>query len=77
MYYLGIDVGSISTDLAVIDEKGTIQRQLYLKTKGRPLDAIRRALVYWGKNFPQKTSQAAARREAEGSWQEHLQAQIL
>ncbi|MCI8645982.1 MAG: 2-hydroxyglutaryl-CoA dehydratase [Firmicutes bacterium] len=51
MYYLGIDVGSISTDLAVIDEKGTIQRQLYLKTKGRPLDAIRRGLGILGEEF--------------------------
>lgn len=51
MYYLGIDVGSISTDLAVIDERGTIQRQLYLKTKGRPLDAIRRGLDILGEEF--------------------------
>lgn len=51
MYYLGIDVGSISTDLAVIDEAGTIKKQLYLKTKGRPLDAVRQGLCIMGEGF--------------------------
>ena len=44
MYFLGIDVGSISTDLVVIDEDCRIKEQLYLKTKGRPLNAIAEGL---------------------------------
>lgn len=51
MYYLGIDVGSISTDLVIIDKHGKIQRQLYLKTKGRPLNAIREGLSILGREF--------------------------
>ena len=51
MYFLGIDVGSISTDLVICDEKGRICRQLYLKTKGKPLDAVRQGLRSLGKEF--------------------------
>ena len=36
MYYLGIDVGSVSTDFVVMDDNLKIIDQLYLKTKGRP-----------------------------------------
>ncbi len=59
MYYLGIDVGSISTDLVMIDEKGKIQEQLYLKTKGRPLTAIRQGLRELEENFDSKTIRKA------------------
>lgn len=51
MYFLGIDVGSISTDLVVIDQKGQIQKQLYLKTKGKPLEAVRSGLQQLGTCF--------------------------
>lgn len=51
MHYLGVDVGSISTDFVIIDEEGIIQQQLYLKTKGRPLEAIRLGLKELGKEF--------------------------
>ncbi|MCQ4638470.1 acyl-CoA dehydratase activase [Anaerovorax odorimutans] len=54
MYFLGIDVGSISTDLVVIDEGCGIKEQLYLKTKGRPLDAIARGLRELGETFDSK-----------------------
>lgn len=54
MYFLGIDVGSISTDLVVIDKEGGIKKQLYLKTKGRPMDAIGLGLRQLGKNFESK-----------------------
>ncbi len=57
MYFLGIDVGSISTDLVVIDKKGQIQKQLYLKTKGKPLDAVRSGLQQLGACF--RTEQIA------------------
>ena len=32
MYWLGIDIGSISTDLVLIDEGSEIKKALYLKT---------------------------------------------
>jgi predicted CoA-substrate-specific enzyme activase len=42
--YLGIDVGSISTNLAVIDEKGALLAKRYLMTAGRPIEAVRQGL---------------------------------
>jgi predicted CoA-substrate-specific enzyme activase len=40
MYYLGVDVGSVSTDLVLIDENMNVIEKLYLRTKGRPIKAI-------------------------------------
>ncbi|GAB1476029.1 acyl-CoA dehydratase activase [Bacillota bacterium] len=44
MYYLGIDVGSVSTDFVVIDDCLNIVDQIYLKTMGAPIDAVREGL---------------------------------
>ncbi|MFA5634922.1 MAG: acyl-CoA dehydratase activase [Anaerovoracaceae bacterium] len=44
MYYLGIDVGSVSTDFVVMDSDLIIVDQLYLKTKGAPIDAVKDGL---------------------------------
>jgi len=40
MYYLGVDVGSVSTDIVVIDENYNVVESIYLRTKGRPIKAI-------------------------------------
>ncbi len=40
MYYLGIDVGSVSTDLVLINEKGELTKEIYLRTKGNPIKAV-------------------------------------
>ena len=42
--YMGIDVGSISTNLALVDEQGTLIAKRYLMTAGRPIDAVRQGL---------------------------------
>lgn len=42
--YLGIDVGSISTNLAVIDEEGNLLAKRYLMTAGRPIEAVKQGL---------------------------------
>lgn len=39
--YLGIDVGSVSTNLVVIDEKDEVVDKLYLRTGGKPINALR------------------------------------
>lgn len=44
MYYLGIDVGSVSTDFVVMDDSFTIVDQRYLKTGGAPVDAVKEGL---------------------------------
>lgn len=42
--FLGIDVGSISTNLAVIDENGLLLAKRYLMTAGRPIEAVNQGL---------------------------------
>ncbi len=47
--YLGIDVGSISTNVVVIDEQYRVLAKAYLMTAGRPLEAVRTGLAEVGK----------------------------
>lgn len=42
--YLGLDVGSISTNLVVIDTQRRVLAKRYLMTAGRPLEAVRQGL---------------------------------
>lgn len=42
--YLGIDIGSISTNLAVMDEQGRLLAKRYLMTAGRPIEAVKKGL---------------------------------
>lgn len=42
--WLGIDVGSISTNLVVIDRAGRVLARRYLMTAGRPIEAVRQGL---------------------------------
>ncbi|MBN1470226.1 MAG: hypothetical protein JW925_00470 [Syntrophaceae bacterium] len=41
--FLGLDVGSVSTNLAVVDEKQNVLESVYTYTRGRVLDAIKTA----------------------------------
>lgn len=38
--WLGLDVGSVSTDLVVLDAKGDVLSSVYLPTRGRPAEAL-------------------------------------
>ncbi|AKL94098.1 activator of (R)-2-hydroxyglutaryl-CoA dehydratase HgdC [Clostridium aceticum] len=42
--YLGIDVGSVSTNVVLMNEKKEIVGKVYTKTQGKPIDAIQRGL---------------------------------
>ena len=42
--YLGIDIGSLSTNLAVIDENNKLLAKRYLMTAGRPIEAVKQGL---------------------------------
>ena len=42
--YLGVDVGSLSTNVVVIDEEKRLLAKSYLPTAGRPLEAIQQGL---------------------------------
>ncbi|MBI4166233.1 MAG: hypothetical protein HY508_10930, partial [Acidobacteria bacterium] len=43
--YLGIDVGSVSTNLVVTDFGGNLIKEIYLFTEGRPIEVVNRGLV--------------------------------
>lgn len=53
-YYLGIDVGSVSTNIILIDEKDSLIYKKYLRTQGKPIDmikdGIRELSVSYGEN---------------------------
>ena len=46
--YLGIDVGSISTNVVAIDPQCRVLAKSYLMTAGRPLEAVRKGLIEVG-----------------------------
>lgn len=42
--YLGIDVGSVSTNLVLIDECGSLLKEIYVPTAGRPIEVVQAGL---------------------------------
>ncbi len=42
--FLGIDIGSVSTNLVVLDTWGNLLKEVYLYTEGRPIEAVTRGL---------------------------------
>ncbi|MCS7281505.1 MAG: acyl-CoA dehydratase activase [Desulfobacterota bacterium] len=52
--YLGVDVGSISTNLVVIDKDKNVLAKRYLMTEGRPLEAVKRGLKEIGEEIGDK-----------------------
>ncbi len=42
--YMGIDVGSVSTNITLIDEQDNVVEKLYLRTEGQPIESIRAGL---------------------------------
>ena len=42
--YIGIDIGSVSTNVAVIDKKKRLLAKSYLPTAGKPIDAMQKGL---------------------------------
>lgn len=54
MYYLGLDIGSVSTDFVLLDRNMEVADELYLKTNGSPIEAVRRGLEAWGEKYDDK-----------------------
>lgn len=50
--YLGVDVGSVSTNIVVLSEDGEILTGLYLRTAGRPIEAIQTGLRQARESLP-------------------------
>jgi predicted CoA-substrate-specific enzyme activase len=42
--YLGIDVGSVSTNLVVLDGNGSLLKEIYVPTQGRPIEVVQNGL---------------------------------
>jgi predicted CoA-substrate-specific enzyme activase len=52
--YLGIDVGSLSTNLVLIDKEKNVVARRYLMTEGRPIEAVRRGLAEIGEEVGER-----------------------
>jgi predicted CoA-substrate-specific enzyme activase len=42
--YLGIDIGSVSTNLTLIDDEGLVIKEIYLRTQARPIEIVHQGL---------------------------------
>ncbi|MBD3216823.1 MAG: CoA activase [candidate division Zixibacteria bacterium] len=49
--YLGVDIGSLSTNLVVIDKDRNVLARRYLMTAGRPIEAVRKGLAEIGEEL--------------------------
>jgi len=38
--YLGVDIGSVSTNLVLMDTEGNLLHEIYLRTRGRPIEVV-------------------------------------
>ncbi|MHA1111923.1 MAG: acyl-CoA dehydratase activase [Promethearchaeota archaeon] len=43
-YFIGVDVGSISTNVAVIDQDRNIIETVYIRTEGKPINSVQRGI---------------------------------
>ncbi len=50
--YLGVDVGSVSTNIVLIDENENVIETLYIRTQGQPIAAVQRGLEYIRDRIP-------------------------
>lgn len=50
--WLGVDVGSVSTDLVLLDDDGTVISSVYLPTRGRPVDVLLDGIDQLQARFP-------------------------
>jgi predicted CoA-substrate-specific enzyme activase len=66
--YLGIDVGSISTNVVVIDRNMRVLAREYLMTAGRPLEAITEGLRRVGKKLGQRVKIVGAATTGSGRY---------
>ena len=50
--YLGVDVGSVSTNLALVNEKGGVLEKVYLRTMGNPVRAVQEGFAALAQSMP-------------------------
>ena len=51
-YFLGIDVGSVTTKFALLDEADELVASAYARTQGRPLQVVQQGLRQIGEEMP-------------------------
>lgn len=44
-YFMGVDIGSISTKIAILNDKKEVVNSIYLETEGYPIEAIKKCLL--------------------------------
>ena len=42
--YLGVDIGSVSTNLVLVDDNGDMIKEIYLRTQARPIEVVNNGL---------------------------------
>ncbi len=52
--YLGIDVGSVTTKLAVLDENDEVITHIYLLTQGKPIEMVQQGLKQINQQLPKE-----------------------
>ncbi|GAI49057.1 unnamed protein product, partial [marine sediment metagenome] len=66
--YLGVDVGSLSTNVVVMDKQKRILAKEYLMTAGQPLEAVRHGLALAGKKVVGKVKVLGAASTGSGRY---------
>ncbi|HUT80248.1 MAG TPA: acyl-CoA dehydratase activase [Candidatus Bathyarchaeia archaeon] len=51
-FYLGVDVGSISTKLALINENKELIESVYIRTEGKPIHSIQKGVELFKEKIP-------------------------
>jgi predicted CoA-substrate-specific enzyme activase len=52
-YYLGIDVGSVSTNFVLVDENNKVYKKLYLRTLGQPIKVMKDGMARLKQECPE------------------------
>lgn len=54
-YYLGVDIGSVSSNFVLLDQCGILVKKIYLRTMGNPVKAIQDGFGRLMENLPART----------------------
>ncbi|EJO5347899.1 2-hydroxyglutaryl-CoA dehydratase, partial [Clostridium botulinum] len=54
MYYMGVDIGSVSTDIVIIDKNANVIDALYLRTRGNPIKTIQQGFKILSTKYDSK-----------------------
>lgn len=54
--FLGIDIGSVSTNLVLMDQNGHVLDEIYTRTDGRPVEVVQREMSRWQKKWASRTN---------------------